>query len=60
VGSVTDWRRDWFLSAGAQVEYTIQPWLRVGLEYLFTRRDSNFNTFDFVENQVSGRVTLQF
>jgi Putative beta-barrel porin 2 len=60
VGSVTDWRRDWFLSAGAQVEYTIQPWLRVGLEYLFTRRDSNFNTFDFVENQVIGRVTLQF
>jgi hypothetical protein len=60
VGGVTDWRRDWFLSAGAQAEYTIQPWLRVGLEYLFTRRDSNFNAFDFNEHQVTGRVTLQF
>jgi putative beta-barrel porin BBP2 len=60
VGSVTDWRRDSFLSVGAQAEYTIQPWLRVGLEYLFTRRDSNFNTFDFFEHLVTGRVTLQF
>ena len=60
VGSVTDWRHDSFLSVGAQAEYTIQPWLRVGLEYLFTRRDSNFNAFDFNEHQVTGRVTLQF
>jgi Putative beta-barrel porin 2 len=60
VGSMTDWRRDSFLSVGAQADYTIQPWLRVGLEYLFTRRDSNFNTFDFFEHLVTGRVTLQF
>jgi len=32
----------------------------VGLEYLFTRRDSNFNAFDFDEHLVTGRVTLQF
>jgi hypothetical protein len=60
VGGVTDWRRDWFLSAGVQAEYSIQPWLRLGFEYLRTSRSSNFDTFDFVDNKITGRVTLQF
>jgi hypothetical protein len=56
----TDWRRDWFMAAGANVEYTIQPWLRVGAEWLRTSRDSNFAPFDFVDDRITGRVTLQF
>jgi Putative beta-barrel porin 2 len=60
VNGVTDWRRDTFLVAGAQVEYAIQPWLRVGLEYLWTSRYSNFDQFSYVDNKITGRVTLQF
>jgi hypothetical protein len=57
---VTDWRQDWFLAAGVQVEYSIQPWLRLGFEYLRTSRNSNFDTFNYVDDRITGRVTLQF
>ncbi len=56
----TDWRQDPFLLAGAQLDYDIQPWLRVGLEYLRTSRDSNFPSFRFVDDRVTARATLQF
>jgi hypothetical protein len=56
----TDWREDTFLLAGAQVDYDIQPWLRVGLEYLRTSRDSNFPSFRFVDDRITARGTLQF
>jgi len=57
---MTDWRKDQFLVAGAQIDYDIQPWLRVGLEYLRTSRDSNFPSFRFVDDRISARATLQF
>ena len=60
VDGKTDWRRDSFLAAGAQLEYAVQPWLRLGLEYLRTSRDSNFSPFNFVDDKITGRVTLQF
>ncbi len=56
----TDFRHDNFILAGAQVEYDIQPWLRMGLEYLRTSRDSNFPSFRFVDDRITGRVTVQF
>jgi hypothetical protein len=56
----TDFRLDSFLLAGAQVDYDIQPWLRVGLEYQRTSRDSNFPSFRFVDDRVSVRGTVQF
>jgi Putative beta-barrel porin 2 len=56
----TDFRHDSFIVAGAQVEYDIQPWLRLGLEYLRTSRDSNFPSFRFVDDRITGRVTVQF
>jgi hypothetical protein len=56
----TDWRVDTFLLAGAQLDYDIQPWLRVGLEYLRTSRDSNFPSFRFVDDRITARGTLQF
>lgn len=56
----TDFRRDTFILAGAGIDYDIQPWLRVGLEYRRTSRDSNFPSFRFVDDRVSGRATVQF
>jgi hypothetical protein len=56
----TDFRHDSFILAGAQAEYEIQPWLRMGLEYLRISRDSNFPSFRFVDDRISGRVTVQF
>ena len=56
----TDFRHDSFILAGAQADYDIQPWLRVGLEYLRTSRDSNFPSFRFVDDRITGRATVQF
>jgi hypothetical protein len=56
----TDFRHDSFILAGAQADYDIQPWLRMGLEYLRTSRDSNFPSFRFVDDRITGRVTVQF
>ena len=60
VGDVTDWRSDSFFVAGAAVEYQIQPWLLVGAEYTHTFRRSNFDTFDYQDDKVVAKVTLQF
>jgi hypothetical protein len=56
----TDFRHDSFILAGAQAEYELQPWLRMGLEYLRTSRDSNFPSFRFVDDRITARVTTQF
>jgi hypothetical protein len=56
----TDFRHDSFILAGAQADYDIQPWLRVGHEYLRTSRDSNFPSFRFVDDRITARGTLQF
>jgi hypothetical protein len=56
----TDFRHDSFILAGATADYDIQPWLRMGLEYLRTSRDSNFPSFRFVDDRITGRVTVQF
>ena len=45
-------------SAGAQAEYDIQPWLRVGLEYLRISTDSNFPSFRFVDDRITARATV--
>jgi len=42
------------------VDYDIQPWLRVGGEYVRTGRRSNFDAFDFVDDKILGKVTVQF
>jgi hypothetical protein len=60
VATKTDWREDLYYAAGAGADYDIQPWLRVGLEYLFTGRDSNFQLFDFADHRVAVKATLQF
>ena len=57
---MTAFRQDTFILAGAVAEYDIQPWLRVGLEYVRISRDSNFPSFRFVDDRISGRATVQF
>ena len=60
INGKTDWREDTFTIVGATIAYNIQPWLSVGLEYARTRRDSNFSSFNFVDEHISGRVTVGF
>jgi hypothetical protein len=60
INGKTDWRQDSFSVAGAEIGYDIRPWLRVGLDYLRTGRDSNFSSFRFVDERISGHVTVQF
>jgi hypothetical protein len=56
----TDWRQDYYYGLGAGADYDFRPWLRVGLDYLLTGRDSNFQAFDFIDHKVGVKVTLQF
>jgi hypothetical protein len=60
INGLTTWRQDWFFGAGASADYQIQPWLYVGAEYAHTFRRSNFNTFDYGDDKVTGKLTLQF
>ena len=54
------WRQDILGGAGVGVEYTIQRWLSVSADYTHTRRESNFDTFDFRDDIVGAKVTLSF
>ncbi len=56
----TKFRHDTIFAWGAGVNYDIRPWLRVGAEYSHTRRDSNYNFFDFADDKAVVKVTLQF
>jgi len=60
VDGETKFREDWYWGAGVGLDYDFRPWLRLGLEYLRLGRDSNFQQFDFNDNRVSARATLQF
>jgi opacity protein-like surface antigen len=55
-----DWRQDIFYTYGIGASYAIQRWLNVGVDYHYTGRNSNFSQFEFVDNKVTLRVTLQF
>ena len=60
LGGKTKWRNDFFYLAGGAVNYDIQPWLAVGIEYTKINRRSNFSVFSFDDDKVAGYVTLQF
>lgn len=60
VNSQFAWRSDRLVGAAIGVDYQIQRWLAVGADYSHTRRDSNFNNFDFKNDVVSAKVTLSF
>ena len=54
------WRSDFVGGVGVGIEYTIQRWLAVSADYTHTRRDSNFDNFDFKDDIVGAKVTLSF
>ena len=60
IDGLTAWRQDNFFGGGVTAEYQIQPWLLVGAEYAHTFRRSNFDTYDFQDDRITGKVTLQF
>jgi hypothetical protein len=55
-----DWREDWIGAFSVGVEYQIQRWLAVSADYTHSRRDSNFDNFDFKNDILGGKVTLSF
>jgi hypothetical protein len=60
VNGETNWRDDLFYAYGAGLDYEIQPWITVGVEYLHVARRSNFNSFDFSTDRFTAKVLLQF
>lgn len=59
-GPQTKWRTDELLGATCGFDYAIQPWLRVGIDYTYQKRSSNFSEFNYDDNKISGRITVQF
>jgi hypothetical protein len=57
---VRDWRSDGLVGYGLGADYQIQRWLGVGLDWITTHRNSNFNNFDYMDSIVGARVTLSF
>ncbi len=56
----TKFRNDTFYAFAGGLDYAIQRWLVVGVEYSHRARRSNFDAFDFVDDKVVGKITLQF
>jgi len=55
-----DWREDWIAAFSIGLEYQVQRWLAISADYTHSRRDSNFDNFDFKDDIVGGKVTLSF
>lgn len=51
-GSVTQKREDKIWMVGASLDYYFVPGLSIGTSYSYRARDSNFDVFDYNENQV--------
>ena len=54
------WRDDEIAGIGLGIDYQIQRWLGIGADYTHTRRNSNFDNFDFKNDIVGAKVTLSF
>jgi hypothetical protein len=59
-GGQTGYRKDTFLAAGVGLDYRVAPWLLLGVEYRHVFRHSNFDAFDFDQDRVWAKATLQF
>ncbi|HTY76873.1 MAG TPA: outer membrane beta-barrel protein [Candidatus Bathyarchaeia archaeon] len=59
-GTSTKYRVDTLVGASSGLDYAIRPWLRTGIEYSFRQRTSNFPQYNYDDNKVSGRMTVQF
>lgn len=53
-------RSDTILGWGGGVDYEIAKWLLVGGEYSHSRRNSNFEQFNYKDDLFSAKISLQF
>lgn len=53
-------RKDEIILAGASLQYTFRRWLESSLEYYWRKKNSNINTFDSTENNVSLTINVFF
>ena len=53
-------RHDTLLGWGGGIGYDIQPWVRAGVDFVHTARDSNFRQSGYQDDKIAGTVTLQF
>jgi hypothetical protein len=53
-------REDAVLDVDARLDYTPNPYFRLGLSYLYTDRDSNFDDFSFDRHRVMLNVTASY
>jgi len=60
VGGQFKFRQDYFYAFSVGAEYQIRRWLNVGVDYAHMGRTSNFDQYDFKDDRITGRVTLQF
>jgi len=60
VDGQTKWRNDILATWGGTVNYEIQRWLRLGLDFSHTTRRSNFNDFSFSDDKIGALITVQF
>jgi uncharacterized protein (PEP-CTERM system associated) len=60
VGGETKFRDDWIYGAGAGIDYELFRWMRLGLQYNYEQRDSNFAAFDFTDHRGIFTVTFQY
>ncbi|MEW6118081.1 MAG: outer membrane beta-barrel protein [Nitrospirota bacterium] len=56
-GEGTKQRKDKYYSGGPSFIYKFKEWLSAELGYVYTKRDSNFRSFDYTNNTVSFRIT---
>jgi len=59
VDGVSDFRNDWIYGVGAGVDYEFRHWLRLGMQYNYEQRDSNFDAFDYDDHRVALTVTFR-
>ena len=57
---VTAKRQDNYYEAGVGVKYDIRKWVSVEVKYQFLDRTSNFDVFNYVDNQVMVNGTIGF
>ncbi len=60
VGSETRNREDRYFSGGVAFVYLFRKWLSTQLGYIYTRKDSNFSTYDFYGNMVTFNIAGSF
>lgn len=59
-GDARGTRKDTLLKASLALQYELKEWLKTDAGYIFIKRDSNFEDFDFTNNMFFLRLTGSF